>query len=253
MRPGTRLSFCDATLAQSSRLSPPETAFGDAIYGPGRSPGVAIPGSICPSVNQIPLVARSAGTQDLIDRCNDLAATQQNPVLKQVASEEVSTQGRSAVNTTTKTIAGRLAALRRGASGISIQGLGLNPKEPTLPGTLVATLGPFAAVSSSTPTTSTNTPAVQQTGLFANGLFSVGDKIPRATKMVSIFIPTVSSRGLTIGSPPSWSWEELLPINLSIMIWIIPTPWCSMSPPLSVVAVPIHAHTASHSTVPTMS
>ena len=100
-----------------------------------------------------------------------------------MASEEVSTQGRSAVNTTTKTIAGRLAALRRGASGISIQGLGLNPKEPTLPGTLVATLGPFAAVSSSTPTTSTNTPdPFSKLGLFVNGLFSVGDKDPTSNE-----------------------------------------------------------------------
>jgi uncharacterized protein YhjY with autotransporter beta-barrel domain len=123
--------------------------------------------------------ARSAGTQDLVDRCNDLAATQQDPVLKQVASEEVSTQGRSAVNTSTKTIAGRLAALRRGVSSISIQGLGLNLKEPTLPGTLVATLGPFAAASSTTPNTTTITPSpFSNLGLFVNGLFSVGDKDP---------------------------------------------------------------------------
>jgi uncharacterized protein YhjY with autotransporter beta-barrel domain len=178
-------SFCDATSAQSSSLSPPETAFGDAIYGVGRTPGVAIPGSICPSVNQIPIGTRSAGTQDLVDRCNDLAATQQNPVLKQVASEEVSSQGRSAVETSTKTVAARLAALRRGASGINIQGLGVNIKEPTLPGTLVAALGPFAAASSTTPTTTTttNTPSLfNRLGLFANGLFSIGGTDPTSNE-----------------------------------------------------------------------
>ena len=168
-------SFCDATSAQSSSLSPPATAFGDAIYGPVNP--------ICPSVNQIPMGARSAGTQDLVDRCNDLAATQQNPVLKQVASEEVSAQGRSAVETSMKTIAGRLAALRRGASGINIQGLGVNIKEPTLPGTLVAALGPFAAATSTTPATTTNTPSLfNRLGLFANGLFSIGNTDPTSNE-----------------------------------------------------------------------
>src|SRR4030095_4862725 len=32
-------SFCGPTAAQSNRLSPPQTAFGDAIYGPDRMPG----------------------------------------------------------------------------------------------------------------------------------------------------------------------------------------------------------------------
>lgn len=168
-----------ATSAQSSgsspSLSPPQDAFGDAIYGVGRMPGTVIPGNVCPRVNTIQ--APSAGTADLRDRCNDLLPSQDPAALRQVASEEVSTQGRSAVNTTMKTIAGRLAALRRGASGISIQGLGVNPKEPTLPGTLVAALGPFAAASSTTSTTSTNTPdPFSKLGLFVNGLFSVGDK-----------------------------------------------------------------------------
>src|SRR5439155_12665997 len=89
----------------------------------------------------------------------------------------VATQGRNAVETSTKTIGARLAALRRGASGINIQGLGVNIKEPTLPGTLVAALGPFAAVSSPTPTPTTATPSpFAGLGLFANGIFSVGDR-----------------------------------------------------------------------------
>ena len=176
--------FCGTASAQTSIVSPPATAFGDALYGLDRMPGTTNPVNpngtgICPRLNKTSEAEFLAGTPDLINRCNDLIATQQNRVLQQVASEEVSTQGRSAVNTTTRTIAGRLAALRRGASGISIQGLSSNPKDPTLPGTLVAALGPFAAVSNPTPTTSTNTPdPFSGLGLFANGLFSVGDRDP---------------------------------------------------------------------------
>jgi uncharacterized protein with beta-barrel porin domain len=166
------LSLCIVSPGQAQT---PEESFRSAIY--------TRPGAICPSLPNSLTLPPGTGTRDLKERCDDLSATQQNSVLRQVASEEVSTQGRSAVETSTKTIAARLAALRRGASGISIQGLGLNPKEPTLPGTLVATLGPFAAVSSSTPTTSTNTPdPFSRLGLFANGLFSVGDKDPTSNE-----------------------------------------------------------------------
>ena len=175
------VSFCGATSAQSSRLSPPQTAFGDAIYGPGRKPGAPEAGSICVRLNDrvlTPVETRSEGTKDLAARCTDLV-TQEDAALKQVAPEEVATQGTNAVETSTKTIGARLAALRRGASGISIQGLGLNLKEPTLPGTLVAALGPFAAASSTTPTTTTTTPSpFNSLGLFVNGLFSVGEKDP---------------------------------------------------------------------------
>jgi outer membrane lipase/esterase len=177
-------SFCGATSAQSSRLSPPETAFGDALYGPGRMPGTATPvvdptTSICAKLVNIP--SEALGTQDLKKRCDDLAPSQDPRALRQVASEEVATQGRNAVETSTRTIAARLAALRRGASGINIQGL--NIQEPRLPGTLVAVLGPFAAASSTTPTTTTDTPSrFAGLGLFANGLFSVGDKDPTSNE-----------------------------------------------------------------------
>jgi outer membrane lipase/esterase len=156
----------------------PEAVFGTAIY--------TGPQPICPRLNdqsQTPLSARlpGTGTEDLRLRCNELAPTQQPEVLRQVASEEVATQGRNAVETSTKTIGARLAALRRGASGINIQGLGVNSKEPTLPGTLVAALGPFAAVSSTTPTTNTPSP-FNGLGLFANGNFSVGDRDPTSNE-----------------------------------------------------------------------
>ena len=35
-------SFCGTTSAQTSSVSPPATAFGDAIYGPGRMPGTKV-------------------------------------------------------------------------------------------------------------------------------------------------------------------------------------------------------------------
>ena len=73
--------------------------------------------------------------------------------------------------------------MHRGASGINIQGLGINIQEPTLPGTLVATLGPFAAVSSTTTTTTTTIPSpFAGLGLFANGIFSVGDRDPTSNE-----------------------------------------------------------------------
>ena len=179
------LSFCGATSAQSSRLSPPQTAFGDAIYRPGRKPGAPEAGSICVRLNDrvlTPVETRSEGTKDLAARCTDLV-TQEDAALKQVAPEEVATQGTNAVETSTKTIGARLAALRRGASGISIQGLGLNLKEPTLPGTLVAALGPFAAANSTTPTPTPTTPSpFNRLGLFVNGLFSVGEKDPTSNE-----------------------------------------------------------------------
>ena len=105
--------------------------------------------------------------------------------MRQVASEEVSSQGRKAVETSTKAVGARLAALQRGASGINIQGLGGNIQEPTLPGTLVAALGPFAAVSSTTTTTTTTTTIPSPfagLGLFANGIFSVGDRDPTSNE-----------------------------------------------------------------------
>ena len=84
-------------------------------------------------------------------------------------------------------------------SGISIQGLGLNIQEPTLPGTLVAALGPFAAVSSTTTTTTTTRSPVR--GLFANGIFSVGDRDPTSNEDGFDFHTYGVIAGLTIGSP----------------------------------------------------
>ena len=182
-------SFCGPTAAQSNRVSPPQTAFGDAIYGLGRQPaspgstGKTGSGSICVRLNDtFNTTTSSTGTKDLVERCNDLI-DQENDPLRQVASEEVSSLGRKAVETSTKAVGARLAALRRGASGINIQGLGVNSQEPTLPGTLVAALGPVAAVSSTTPTLTPTTPSpFAGLGLFANGLFAVGDRDPTSNE-----------------------------------------------------------------------
>lgn len=150
----------------------PEAAFKTALFP-----------TICGSLDPSPPLPVT-GRDDLKRRCDELAgAGAPDLPLRQVASEEVATQGRNAVETSTKTIGARLAALRRGASGINIQGLGVNIKEPTLPGTLVAALGPFAAASSTpqTPTPTTPSPFAGL-GLFANGIFSVGDRDPTSNE-----------------------------------------------------------------------
>jgi uncharacterized protein YhjY with autotransporter beta-barrel domain len=153
----------------------PEDVFGDAIYGPNRDGNPAQ--SICGRLNQLPEGRRSAGTQDLIDRCNGLASTQPDAALRQVAGEEVATQGTNAVETSNKNIGARLAALRAGATGIRLGGLVLDFfdfNQYRLPDTLVASLGPYAAVSAALPA---ETPGLfKKLGLFVNGSLSLGEK-----------------------------------------------------------------------------
>jgi uncharacterized protein with beta-barrel porin domain len=153
----------------------PQADFRTAIY--------TAPNAICPGLPDPSQL--SGGTKDLKQRCDQLAAAVGGGAppapMRQVASEEVSSQGRKAVETSTKAVGARLAALHRGASGINIQGLGINIQEPTLPGTLVAALGPFAAVSSTTTTTTIPSPFAGL-GLFANGIFSVGDRDPTSNE-----------------------------------------------------------------------
>jgi uncharacterized protein with beta-barrel porin domain len=128
-------------------------------------------------LNQLPTRRRSAGTRDLINRCNELAGTQPDAALRQVAAEEVATQGTTAVETSAKNIAARLAALRAGATGIRLGGLALDFfdfHQYRLPGTLVAALGPYAAVSAAVPAEPPS--LLKNLGLFVNGILSLGDK-----------------------------------------------------------------------------
>jgi outer membrane autotransporter protein len=162
---------------------------------------------------------------EFIDRCGELVRNGQNqtpentPVtrdaLVQIASEEVATQGTTSVETAGVQLANvgaRLAALRRGATGISFQGLALNIHGKTLPGPMLASLIPFdkmsdaASVSepsmvhkpgmslpqrntfsdirstnlvaqSGSSSASTDKPSMlNRFGLFVNGTFSIGDK-----------------------------------------------------------------------------
>lgn len=160
----------------------PEDAFGDAIYGPNRNGDPTQ--SICGRLNQLPVRRRAAGTRDLINRCNEMASTQPDAALRQVAAEEVTTQGTNAVETSNKNIGARLAALRAGATGIRFGGLALDFfdfNHYRLPGTLVATLGPYAAASATDAAVSAAAPAetpsvFKKLGLFVNGILSLGDK-----------------------------------------------------------------------------
>jgi uncharacterized protein YhjY with autotransporter beta-barrel domain len=174
-----RLSVCFSAVvftvslcvAASAQTQPPGVVFGDAIYGPNRD-GNPQEGSICGRLNELENPA--SATQDLTDRCNDLAPTQQPAALRQVADEEIATQGTSSVETSSKQIGARLAALRGGAIDLSLHRFSLDLDEPRLPGTLVASLLPYAALSSTVPATTPH--LFKRFGVFANGDFSFGDR-----------------------------------------------------------------------------
>ena len=94
--------------------------------------------------------------------------------MRQVAAEEVSAQGTQIVEVSNRNIGARLAALRSVVRGIGPQRIALQRHGPMLHGTLVASLSPSAALSS---TESAQTPnPFSRLGLFANGTFSAGDK-----------------------------------------------------------------------------
>jgi uncharacterized protein YhjY with autotransporter beta-barrel domain len=160
------LSLCVAASVQAT----PEDDFADAIYGPNRD-GNPEEGSIC---GRLDPDAPSSATRDLKRRCDDLAPTQQPEALRQVADEEVTTQGTSSVETSNKHIGARLAALRGGVLGLSLHEFALDLDGQQIPGTLVASLVPYAALSSTVPANTPN--AFKRFGIFANGNLSLGDK-----------------------------------------------------------------------------
>lgn len=115
-------------------LTPPEEAMGRAIE------------TLCPQLSP----RATGGTGDLQIRCtevvgNALAGNEEavrNPLL-QMTTKEVSSQGTSAIETSSiqfTNVGARLAALRRGVTGISIQGLALHDVERGLRSGAVASL-----------------------------------------------------------------------------------------------------------------
>ena len=147
------LSFCVVTAVQGQvpslrtipDLNPTQQAMADAIL------------KVCPPLaaerGQKGSSAFTAAQNDLIDRCGEMVRNGQRQIhfdetrdaLLKLASEEVATQGTNAVETARTqltNVSARLAALRGGATGMSLQGLAFNMNGKTLPGTMLASLLP---------------------------------------------------------------------------------------------------------------
>lgn len=151
-------------------ITPPEEAIGRAVE------------TLCPqlSPNQT-----AGGLGDLQIRCTELVgnalagntAAVRNPLL-QMAPEEIIAQGRSAVETSNRHIGARLAALHGGITALGARRFTLRRDtpfdKPAVPPTLVASLGAFAAASSSGAVSASS--AFSRLGVFANGTFTRGEK-----------------------------------------------------------------------------
>jgi outer membrane lipase/esterase len=160
------LSLSMVALAQAQT---PTDAYRDALFGQFDP--------ICPRLNSTS--GLSSGGMDLVERCNEIAGAGPmsdtgNDALGQVAAVEVATQGTLSVETSTRNIGARLAALRAATIGVSVRRFALHPQEPTPPVTLVASLSQYAAVGSAVPA-ETTTP-FRRLGIFANGTYTFGDK-----------------------------------------------------------------------------
>jgi outer membrane lipase/esterase len=158
------LSLSMVALAQAQT---PTDAFRDALFPPG---------TICPTLNDSD---QTGGAEDLRQRCNEIAGADPTSVegtmaLGQVAAEEVATQGTLSVETSTRNIGARLAALRAASIGVSVRRFALHPQEPPPPVTLVASLSQYAAVGSAVPVETAN--PFPRLGIFANGTYTFGDK-----------------------------------------------------------------------------
>jgi outer membrane autotransporter protein len=182
-------------------LDPNEQAIGRAIE------------VLCPKLSP----QATGATGDLQIRCTELIGNAlggnqdvlRNPLL-QMTSKEVSSQGTSSIETSSMqftNIGARIAALRRGMTGISVMGLALRDGERTPPSTAVASLWPtpdatpagdadlrpilprFASTFAGTPSLPTlaqaqSTAAASaaepnpfgRLGIFVNGTFAFGDK-----------------------------------------------------------------------------
>lgn len=171
------LSLCLVITAQAQTLpdvaaNPPQRATADVIM------------PLCFELRPAGGLLIGPAREDLRARCTELVndaragsgGTLANVQagLQGMAAEEVATQGRNTVETSYRNIGARLAALRGGAFGIGLQRFTLQHHEPALPGTLVASLLPHAAVASAVPT-ATPSP-FRSIGVFASGTLTTGDK-----------------------------------------------------------------------------
>jgi uncharacterized protein YhjY with autotransporter beta-barrel domain len=148
------LSLCIATAVKAQMgpslttipgLTPPEQATADAIV------------TLCPPLANAQGRGELAGAQDdLTSRCRNLVNNgrsqgnlpQTRDALRDISPDKIPTQGTTQVEAARVQIANigtRLAALRAGATGISLQGLAFNLNGKSLPGTMLASLLPDGA------------------------------------------------------------------------------------------------------------
>ncbi|MGQ0794296.1 MAG: autotransporter outer membrane beta-barrel domain-containing protein [Deltaproteobacteria bacterium] len=151
----------------------PEDSYQGALFGAGQ---------ICPRLNGIPMSSRTVGTQELINRCNELASSQDSLALRQISPEEIAAQGTNSVEFTRAAIGARIAALRLGVKGVA-----LNIDDLSLPNaSAVAFNSDSGAVADARFANSLTLGLVNQTlsevsdlgrlGVFLNGEFNFGDK-----------------------------------------------------------------------------
>jgi outer membrane lipase/esterase len=170
------LSLVTPVQAQSTRTSPPLSGI-PGLTPPEEATGRAVE-TLCPQLSP----NQTAGGQgDLQIRCTELignaeagnTAAARVPLLS-MAPEEIVAQGTNAVETSNRNIGARLAALHGGVTALGFRRFTVRPEETPVPGTLVASLAPFAAVASTVPGSAPG--AFSRLGVFANGTYTRGDK-----------------------------------------------------------------------------
>jgi uncharacterized protein YhjY with autotransporter beta-barrel domain len=169
------LSLVVPVQAQSPSSSTPLSGI-SGLTPPERATGLTVE-TLCPKLNP----NAAGGVGDLQVRCTELITnanagktSEVSTSLLSLAPEEIVTQGRSAVETSNRTIGARLATLRGGITNLGFRRFTLHNDEPTVPYTLVASLAPFAAASS---VVAASTPSnFSRLGVFANGTFTGGGK-----------------------------------------------------------------------------
>ena len=169
------LSLVVPVQAQSPSSSTPLSGI-SGLTPPERATGLTVE-TLCPKLNP----NAAGGVGDLQIRCTELIGNANagntsavSAPLLSLAPEEIVTQGRSAVETSNRTIGARLATLRGGITNLGFRRFTLHNDEPTVPYTLVASLAPFAAASS---VVAASTPSnFSRLGVFANGTFTGGGK-----------------------------------------------------------------------------
>jgi outer membrane autotransporter protein len=128
------LAQTDAALRAFTGGTPPENAAALSI------------GTLCPKITGLPTL--TGATDDLQKRCTEIwrnGGQQSIDPLQQVSSDKIPTEGTTkteAARVQMANVGTRLAALRRGATGLSIQGLAFNMNGKTLPGSMLASLLP---------------------------------------------------------------------------------------------------------------